>query len=380
MDTLESLKKEIACQKIIIRDLEVKANSTSKKILKEDEHIFRTIFETSKLSNKVIGSDLVILQVNAAMVKLLGLTSKEEIIGKKILDFSPKEYHKHWKRLQMELWRTPKAYFKLETGLTKTDGSEIWCHVVSILFKEGDQTFGYTVIEDITKQHILRQQKDEFISVASHELKTPITSLKAGLQLINRMINTDNAITSKLQKLAKDAELNSSRLTNIVADLLNLSKLEQGDLFLKKTSFNISDLIDTCYSHIELVGDHHITFKGSRLQKIYGDNQKIEQVIVNLVNNAVKYAPDSKEIIISLRKLKKIIKISVSDKGPGISATKLPHLFKRYYQAKKQDGHQSGLGLGLYISSEIIKHHDGEMGVVSKLGKGSKFWFTLPYE
>ena len=354
------------------------ANSPVQDPQKGSEDIFRTIFETSKLSNKVIDSDLVILQVNPAMFKLLGYTSKDDIIGKKILDFSPKEHHAHWKKLQNELWKKSTAYFKLDTILTKKDGTEIWCHVISILFKDADRTLGYTIIEDITARQVLNQQKEEFISVASHELKTPITSLTARLQLMNRLIKSETVISSKLEQLAKEAEINSTRLTNLVGDLLNVAKLEQGDIYLNKIKFKISDLIATCCSHIEPVGDYQITFKGSRLLKIYGDQLKIEQVLVNLLNNAIKYAPDSTEIVIRAEKLKEKIKIYVADKGPGIPATKMPHLFKRYYQAKKQSADQAGLGLGLYISSEIIKNHEGEIGVTSDLGKGSTFWFTLP--
>jgi signal transduction histidine kinase len=112
--------------------------------------------------------------------------------------------------------------------------------------------------------------------------------------------------------------------------------------------------------------------------EVVADRNKIDQVLVNFVNNAVKYAPESKEITILLEQLPQKVKVSVIDKGQGIPEQNIPHLFNRYYQVKNEQTKVKGLGLGLYISAEIIKKHQGEIGVDSVLGKGSTFWFTLP--
>jgi len=111
---------------------------------------------------------------------------------------------------------------------------------------------------------------------------------------------------------------------------------------------------------------------------VYADEHAIDQVVVNFVNNAVKYAPDSVEIVMVVENLGDKAKISVKDSGPGIAEEKIPHLFERYYQAQPAGFNNSGLGLGLYISSEIVRRHGGEIGVESELGKGSSFWITLP--
>ena len=112
--------------------------------------------------------------------------------------------------------------------------------------------------------------------------------------------------------------------------------------------------------------------------QVYADAERVNQVVINFVNNAIKYAPESKEIKINIEKVTDMAKVSVSDKGPGISADKLTHLFDRYYRVDTSGVQYSGLGLGLYISAEIIKKHNGQIGVDSELGKGSTFWFTLP--
>ncbi|RVT98506.1 PAS domain S-box protein [Mucilaginibacter limnophilus] len=172
----------------------------------ESQSRFRAVFEASSLGNKIIGADLKILQVNAALIKLLGYSNKEEIIGTEILNYSPSERHKEWRYLQQQLWQHLAPSFSLETVLIRKDGSLIWCQVTSILFQDNGETLGYTIIEDITEQHKLRQQKEEFISVASHELKTPFTSLKAALQIINRLLEKDDIAIEQLRKLAKGAE------------------------------------------------------------------------------------------------------------------------------------------------------------------------------
>jgi PAS domain S-box-containing protein len=344
----------------------------------ESQTRFETIFESSSLGNKIITSDLKIQQVNPAMVALLGYERKEEIIGTRILDYTPSDNHKDWEGLQERLWKTKMPSFTLETRLKKKDGSIFWCKVISILFNDNGETLGYTIIEDISEHHKLKTHKEDFIGVASHELKTPLTSLQACLQIMNRLIKTETAITDKIIKLSQSSEVYVARLAQLVSDLLNTTKIEQGQLNLNKTKFNLSEVIEGCCNHLHLDQKHHITVKGTIFIELVADKNKIDQVLVNLVNNAVKYAPNSKEIVIQVESANNNVKVYVTDKGAGISGEDIPHLFTRYYQVKKDQAHAKGLGLGLYISAEIIKQHHGDIGVESEFGKGSTFWFTLP--
>jgi PAS domain S-box-containing protein len=345
----------------------------------ESQVRFRTIFETSKLGNKIISSDLKILQVNSAMAALLGYDKKDEIVGTRILDYVPLDFHAHWKLLQKNLWDHKMPSFSLETCLRKKDGSIIWCQVNSILFKDHDQTLGYTIIEDISLQHELKKQRENFISIASHELKTPLTSLQACLQIMHRLIETDTVITDKLKKLSESSKRNIMKLGSLVGDLLDSTKISKGQLNLNISSFNISELVEKCCNHVRLEGKYNITYKGDLSLKIRADEQKIDQVLVNLVNNAVKYAPESKEIVVEVEELSESVKISVIDFGKGISKEQIPFLFDSYYQVDNGSNNIHGLGLGLYISAEIIKKHNGKIGVESEIGKGSTFWFALPY-
>jgi len=379
----ESLLKEIKKLKNEIEHLQ--ADEKSVRITQEEleeyqetQIRFRTIFETSSLGNKIIGSDLKILQLNAAMVALLGYDNKEELIGTHILDYTPSEFHPDWTRLQTKLWKEHIPSFRLETCLRKKDGSIIWCAVTSTLFKDQGKTFGYTIIEDITEQYKLRKHREEFISIASHELKTPLTSLQAVIQIMNRIIKKETVITDQLIKLSKSSESYVLKLTSLVGDLLNSTKIQNGQLSLDISRFRFSDLVNKCCKHVRLDGKYDIIYKGDLSLEMDADKNKIDQVIVNLVNNAVKYAPESKEIIIEVVQLDGILKISVTDKGRGIQPDKLPLIFDSYYQVNNEGSFNSGMGLGLYISSEIVKRHGGEIGVISEVGKGSSFWFTIP--
>jgi PAS domain S-box-containing protein len=314
------------------------------------------------------------------MVSLLGYTSKEDILGTRILDYSPESHHEHWMNLQEHLWEKSTPSFTLETTLIKKDGTVIWVSVTSILFPDNGETLGYTIIEDITEKHALRLHKEEFISIASHELKTPITSLKAVLQLLNRLLKKESVITEKITNLANEAQLYTAKVIHLIEDLLNTSKFERGELVIEKRRFPLSDVIEGCCNHIKLDRTHYVTHAGDLSTVVFADRHMIDQILVNFVNNAVKYAPESEEISIHVERLEGSTRISVKDRGKGIPSEDIPRLFDRYYQVLKGEKLSSGLGLGLYISKEIIKSHGGEIGVESKVGEGSTFWFTLPDE
>jgi len=382
MEDIQTLTAHIAQLEAEIAELKSKEQLadclSSDREYQESQVRFRTVFEASRLGNKIISPELKILQVNPAMVALLGYDTKEEIIGTVIFDYAPPDCHKDWRFLQQKLWQKATPSFSLETCLQRKNGTIIWCQVTSILFPDKGETLGYTIIEDITEKYNLRLQREEFISVASHELKTPITSLQATLQVISRMVNGGNENTENLKKFVANAERHTSKLNHLVGDLLNTTKIEHGQLTLNTNTFTVSDVIDGCCSHIQLEGKHHIKYKGDHSLKVVADQHKIDQVLINIVNNAVKYAPESGAIIVHVEKIEGFTKISVTDKGPGIPPESLGKLFDRYYRVDEYKKQISGLGLGLYISAEIIKQHGGEIGVESRLGVGSTFWFTLP--
>lgn len=278
---------------------------------------------------------------------------------------------------QATAMQTGKLFY--EARLLQSDGAIKWIRVHGNVHhdKNGivDKMLG-TVL-DITEFKQLQQQKDDFISIASHELKTPITSLKASLQLLERMKSNPTPI---MPRLIAQSTRSMEKITDLVEDLLNVTKINQGQILLNKSRFNIAHLLDECCSHVQQLGTHELVVTGNEEIEILADESRIEQVIFNFVNNAMKYAPDSKDIFLDVENLNTYIKISVRDTGPGIPASKLPHLFDRYFRADQSGAQVSGLGLGLYISSDIVHRHRGEIGVESVEGIGSTFWFTIPTE
>jgi len=231
-----------------------------------------------------------------------------------------------------------------------------------------------SVIRETELHQELLAKKDEFISVASHELKTPITSLTASLQLLDRMKTSPDP--QLLDKLITQANKSLAKLNRLVADLLNTNRIASGQLELRKSRFKPAELARDCCNHVRSEGKFEIIVEGDQNVEVDADEQKIDQVLVNFVNNAAKYAPDSLKILIRISREDGFVKIAVTDKGPGISPGHLSRIFDHYYRSGQHN--VSGLGLGLYISKEIIRRHGGQIGAESEPGKGSTFWFTLP--
>lgn len=229
---------------------------------------------------------------------------------------------------------------------------------------------------DITSQKELQKQKDDFISIASHELKTPITSLKAAIQLLNKYdIQSSNPL---VPKLLLQAGKSVDQVSALIDDLLNVSRLQQQQLKLNKTKFILGELLTSCASPIELASRQEVRISGDVDLEVFADEHQIAQVVTNFLTNAIKYAPDSVIVEVRAEQQDGHLRVSVTDHGQGIPPNRLKNLFERFYRVEETIHQASGLGLGLYISAEIIQRHGGKIGAESDLGKGSTFWFSLP--
>jgi len=288
-------------------------------------------------------------------------------------------YHPADIHLSEEAHEIAKATGKLfyEARLLKSDQSIRWVRVQGKVYydADGNRTKLLGTVLDITEYKHLQQQKDDFISIASHELKTPITSLKAALQLLERMKFNP---TPMLPKLVEQSTKSMGKISELVEDLLNVSRMNEGQVRLNKSRFYIAKMLDECCTHVRQEDKHELIVEADHNLEVIADEHRIEQVLVNFVNNAVKYAPNSKQIHMIVEREEHYIKVAVKDNGPGIAPEKLPHLFDRYFRADDSGLQVSGLGLGLYISADIVQRHGGQIGVNSELGAGSTFWFTLP--
>lgn len=230
---------------------------------------------------------------------------------------------------------------------------------------------------DIDNQRKAIEQKDEFIGIASHELKTPLTSLKAYMQLISAY-NKDK-VPEQIKTFISKAEVSIGKLQTLVNDLLDVSKIQAGKLHFSTSPLNINKLVSSCIENASyMFPDYHIFFDAEEDFVVDGNTERLEQVLMNIINNAVKYSPRSKDIVLSVEKAGANVKISVTDYGIGLSAEQQDKIFERFYRVDDKNFMVSGLGMGLYISKEIIKNHKGGMGVISKINQGATFYITLP--
>ena len=234
-----------------------------------------------------------------------------------------------------------------------------------------------TLLEEIEFRKEAERKKDEFISIASHELKTPLTSVKGYVQLLERSVDKGDTITVK-KHLGK-AQVQLEKLNSLIADLLDISKIESGKLKFNKQEFCIDELIDNV---IDIMHQSSPEFKilkeGSTKCKVYGDEMRIEQVVINFLTNAIKYSPGTSEIKLTCNIQGDTVFLSVKDYGIGMSEDQLKNVFEKFYRVEETSQRFQGLGIGLYIASEIIKRHGGEIGVNSTYGEGSEFYFTIP--
>jgi len=222
------------------------------------------------------------------------------------------------------------------------------------------------------------RKKDEFISIASHELKTPLTSIKGYLQLMEGSV--ESGTNENTKKYLDRTLIQLDKLGNLVADLLDLSKIESGKLQFNKKYHDFDPLLENAIEIIRQTHPkHEIVRTGKANATIFADDVRIEQVIINYLTNAIKYAPDSTrvEVKVSTNSKNQLV-VKVKDSGIGILKEKQLQIFEKFYRVEDSSFRFQGLGMGLYISSEIIKRHHGEYGVDSEPGKGSTFFFSLP--
>ena len=233
------------------------------------------------------------------------------------------------------------------------------------------------LLEEIEFRKKAERKKDEFISIASHELKTPLTSVKGYVQLLERSIDKGDIPTVK-KHLGK-AQLQLDKLNDLIADLLDISKIESGKLKFNKKYFDINLLLDSIIEIIHQSNpDFTITRTGVISDEVFADEMRIEQVIVNFLTNAIKYAPGTSDVHINIAQQGDRVTVSVKDFGIGIHPDQQASVFDKFYRVEETAIHFQGLGIGLYISAEIIRRHGGTVGVNSVFGEGSEFYFNIP--
>lgn len=229
---------------------------------------------------------------------------------------------------------------------------------------------------DIHDQKMKEEKKDEFISIASHEMKTPLTTAKAYLQMLEILLDENN---EEANLYAKNASHSVDRLNELIGELLDVSKIQLGKLNYNLTTFDFNDMIDSTVENIQLTTTTHTILKtGNVHDKVTGDRDRLQQVVINLLTNAIKYSPHAQKVYINVWQKLDRINVSVRDTGIGIAQQSIDKVFDKYYRVEEHAVQFQGLGIGLFVSYEIIQRHHGKLWAESELGKGSTFNFTLP--
>ncbi|MDR6157570.1 two-component system phosphate regulon sensor histidine kinase PhoR [Chryseobacterium sp. SLBN-27] len=235
---------------------------------------------------------------------------------------------------------------------------------------------------DIDDQKKVEKEKDEFLSIASHELKTPLTSIKAYVQLLERKLKLDkeSAEAGFVTKVQDQIE----KLNTLITDLLDVSKIENGKLKINKKPTNLENVISNAIDTILQTHDENrVNIKRDGIKPdilIPLDEIRIEQVLINFLTNAIKYSPKNNQVIVTtfVDEEEQEVRVNVTDFGIGIPDFKQEAVFRKFYRVEESSLQFQGMGIGLFICSEIIKQHHGNIGVSSKVDEGSTFYFTLP--
>jgi len=234
-------------------------------------------------------------------------------------------------------------------------------------------------IEDITEIRASEVRKDDFLSVSSHELKTPLTTIKGYNQTILRLLPAD--INPKIHSMVSKSARQVDRLHNIITSLLEMSRIQSGKLVLDLEPIDLNVMVGELLDEFrESHSSHVLSLQGQIAAMVPGDESQIAQVLQNLITNAIKYSPDAREIKVILSEVSNYAKISVTDFGLGISMEDQKMIFDRFFRVSTIQKHFPGMGIGLYICSQIIKQHGGTLWVDSEPGKGATFSFTLPLD
>jgi PAS domain S-box-containing protein len=362
---------------------------TAQKKMKEVNWRLAAIVESSDDAIVSKTLDGTVITWNRGAENIFGY-SAEEIIGQPITTIIPTEHHCEEEMILQSI-RSGKKVDHFETIRIAKDGRRIPVSItVSPIRDEHGCIVGASKIaRDISEQLANREKlkelnkqlkrynkyKDEFIGMATHELKTPIMVIKSNLELLNLMLQEE-----KFKPLINKTLENVEKLSGLVSDLLDVSKLEAGKLQLNYSTFNINKVLRESIQNIRLTSASHRIELNEQAENIavHADEQRIEQVFVNLLTNAIKYSPDANRVEIEVWTESDKVCISVRDFGIGIQKNQLEKVFSRFYRVRGLAPSFSGLGIGLFISKKIVERHGGTIWVDSDIGKGSTFYLNIP--
>lgn len=354
---------------------DITERKAAEQVIKEAEARLRQILESLPVGLMMIDLDGKVVLSNRTFEEVFGY-KMADIEGKTIDTILTDSRARKVNLSYITEYALGKAH---ECLAEKPDGSEI---PVEISFREiatldGKRLIG--LVLDITDRHEVEVMKAQFVQMVSHDLRTPLTSVQSYLDLLGRGVygNLSDAGTQKLALLNKSVD----RLVNMIRDLLDIERWEAGHLKIAIGDTTLQSLVE---QSLEAVNSHKEAKKvtintPSEDMQLRGDSERLVQVVINLLHNAIKFSPEKGTIDLIAKKENGFVEIDIKDEGPGIPADLQKSIFERFKQVSETDATvKKGTGLGLAISKAIVEAHGGTIGVTSEEGKGSTFWFKLP--
>ena len=274
--------------------------------------------------------------------------------------------------------------FVSEMRFKNSEGTYIWhLNIASpILDDEGRVTMWVGSTTDIQALKDEEQRKRDFVSMLSHELKTPVTSIKGHVQMLLRILEKEepSTLTAKLQPSLVRIDKILVQQTRLISEMLDLTRIEDGRLDLHRELLPIESLVEEVIADFKLTHPQHsLRLNSAGNVEVYADRQKLNQVLINLIANAIKYSPESFVVDISVTRAEDEVRIDIADYGIGIEEKDQQNIFKRFYRVEGQNEiRYSGFGIGLYLASSIIELHGGKISLQSSKGEGSTFTVHIP--
>lgn len=359
-------------------DMEKKVEDRTR-MLRESQEYLKSIVETIRESLLVMDKDYKILSANNHFLNTFKV-SINETKGKILYDLGNGQWNiPELRKMMEEILPTnnPVLDFEVEHEFPHIGKKLMLLNAHRIELEGQYKDWILLAIEDITDRRAIQQRKDDFLSIASHELKTPLTTIVGYMQMMERLM-PENA-SDKFKNIVDKTGKYVHRLNQLLAELLDVSRIQTGNIELHREPFDFDKMLAetiegikaaTPKRKIDLIGKTGIIYNG--------DESHLVQVLSNLLSNALKYSPEDTAVTVQVNLISDFIKVSITDKGMGIGHDEQSKIFDRFYRVGEVQRHFPGMGIGLYICQQIITNHGGTIWVESEKQNGSVFSFTLP--
>jgi PAS domain S-box-containing protein len=378
---------------ILISAIDVTENYIFKKQLQESEQNFRNIIEQSPVAMCVLrGPEFMVEIANERIYEVWG-KKETEVLHRPLFTGLPEVKDQGIKDLLEKVYLTGEKFTASEYSVKLNRGGKLETIYVNFVYqalKENNGNISGIVVVaiDVTDQikarresEFLQQQKDDFIGIASHELKTPVTIIKAYSQMLGKILSEKGNLYES--GMANKMDEQANRLNSLIVDLLDTTKINSGKLQFNNVDFDFNELVKEILDDMKYTTQTHSIIHetdGSCSCMVHADKERIGQVIDNFLTNAIKYSPKADKVVVRTGLKKDGVHLSVQDFGIGINADKKDKVFEQFYRVtgSGKPNTYPGMGLGLFIAAEIIKRENGKIWVESEEGKGSSFCFSLP--